>query len=299
MRPAFVFEAGSELLAEHTDVETSDIQVVVVGSDGKEPKITRTFRWIADDDDVKGMLLYSQPKWSADSARVFYLRSLDEVAYVGSMDIATGKTEAHAFTTSMFWALSPDGKWIAAPLEGEVTFCRTDGSMSKYFRISTGAEGDGDADNMFVSWTSDNKRILIATERGFVVVGSQTGRRRAYKDAGAEEIRYQTFSADGKRVYYLAVYKAGDEGASHKAVAIREINLDSEAVETVTLLPEIAAGKDEGVGTFSVSPNGQMFLVRGIIEDKDGDEFNALIFFDGQKRKVVKTDPWLKELVSK
>ncbi len=33
-------------------------------------------------------------------------------------------------------------------------------------------------------------------------------------------------------------------------------------------------------------------------EDDAGDEFNALIFFDGRKRKVVKTDPWLKELVS-
>lgn len=292
--PAFVFKAGCELLAEHTDVETRDIQLVVVGSDGKEPKITKTLRWIGDDDDVKVTLLYSQPKWSADSARVFYFRSLDEVAYVASLDVATGKTAAHAFATSMFWAVSPDGKWIAAPLAGEVVVCRTDGSASRYFRISA----DGADDNPFVSWTSDSKRILIATESGFVVMSAQSGRRRVYKDDTAEEIAYQTFSADGKRVYYLAVYQAGDEGASEKAVAIRAINLDTDAVETVTLLPEIAAGKDEGVGTFSVSPNGQMFLARGIIADGD-DEFNALIFFDGKKRKVVKTDPWLEELVSK
>ncbi len=298
VRPGFVFEAGSELLVEHTDVETRDIQLVVVGSDGKEPKITRTFRWIADDDDVKGMLVYSQPKWSADSTRVFYLRSLDGVAYVGSMNIATGKTEAHAFTTSMFWAVSPDGRWLAAPLEGEVTFCRTDGSMSKYFRISVGEEDEDGGENMYVDWTSDSKRILLAIESGFVVMDARTGKQRAYKDATAEEIRYQTFSPDGKKVYYLAAYRIEEENTSKKAIAIRAINLDSDAVETVTLLPEIVADKDEGVGTFSVSPNGQMFLVRGILADEAGDEFNALIFFDGKKRKVIKTDPWLKELVS-
>ncbi len=298
VRPGFVFEAGSELLAEHDDVETSDIQLVVVGSDGKESKITRTFRWVADDDDVKGQLLYGQPRWSADSTRVFYLRLLDSVAYVGSLNIATGKTEAHAFTTSIFWAVSPDGRWLAAPLEGEVSLSRTDGSMSKYFRVSVGQEDEGDGENMYVDWASDSKRILLSIERGFVVMDLRTGKQRVYKDATSEGIRYQKFSPDGKKVYYLAAYQTEEENTSQKAIAIRAINLDSEAVETVTLLPEIVADNDEGVGTFSVSPNGQMFLVRGVLEDEAGGEFNALIFFDGRKRRVVRTDSWLREPVN-
>lgn len=48
----------------------------------------------------------------------------------------------------------------------------------------------------------------------------------------------------------------------------------------------------------AVSPNGQIFLVRSILEDESGDEFSALIFFDGRSRKVVETDSWLKELMS-
>ena len=293
MRPAFVFEAGRELLDEHDKVETRDIQLVMVSSDGKEHKITKTLRWMGDDD-VKSQLLLLQPKWSADSTRVFYMRVLDEIGYVGSLNIATGKTEAHAFTRSAFWAVSQDGQWIAAPLKGEVVFCRTDGSMSRYFGFSGAADND-DGENQFVNWAGDSKRVLLAIENGFVVMDSRTGKQRLYKDASAKEIKYPTFSPDGARVYYLAVYQTGDKEASEKAFAIRGINLESNAVETVTLLPEIASVADDGIGTFSVSPNGRMFLVRSILEDEGGNDFNALIFYDGRRRKVVETDSWLKE----
>jgi hypothetical protein len=296
MRPAFVFEAGMDLLDEYDEVETRDIQLIVVGSDGKEPRITKTLRWMGDDD-VKNQLLFFQPQWSANSERVFYMRVLDSVGYVGSLNIVTGKTEAHAFTMTAFWAVSPDGEWIAAPLKEEVAFCRTDGSMSRYFGFSGAADND-DGENQFVNWAGDSKRVLLAIENGFVVMDSQTGKQRAYEDATAEEIRYPTFSPDGAKVYYLAVYQIEEQEASEKAFAIRAINLESNAVETVTLLPEIASGVDDGLGTFSVSPNGQIFLVRSILEDESGNDFNALIFFDGRRRKVVETDSWLKELMS-
>ncbi len=296
VRPAFVFEAGRDLLDEHDEVETRDIQLVVVGSDGKELRITKTLRWIGDDD-VKNQLLYFQPQWSANSERVFYMRVLDSVGYVGSLNIVTGKTEAHAFTHSAFWAVSPDGQWIAAPLKEEVAFCRTDGSMSRYFGFS-GAADNNDGKNQFVNWAGDSKRVLLAIENGFVVMDSQTGKQRAYEDTTAEEIRYPAFSPDGAKVYYLAVYQIEEQEASEKAFAIRVIDLESNAVETITLLPEIASNTDEGLGTFSVSPNGQMFLVRSILEDESGNDFNALIFYDGRRRKVVETDSWLKELMS-
>jgi len=296
MHPAFVFEAGMDLLDEYDEVETRDIQLVVVGSDGKEHKITKTLRWMGDDD-IKNQLLYFQPQWSANSERVFYMRVLDSVGYVGSLNIITGKTEAHVFTNSAFWAVSPDGQWIAAPLEAEVAFCRTDGSMSRYFGFSGAADND-DGKNQFVNWAGDSKRILLAIENGFVVMDSQTGKQRLYEDATANEIRYPTFSPDGARVYYLALHQTGDEEASEKAFAIRAIDLESDAVETVTLLPEIVSNTDEDMGTFSVSPNGRVFLVRSILEDENGNDFNALTFFDGRRRKVVETDSWLKEPMS-
>ncbi len=169
--------------------------------------------------------------------------------------------------------------------------------MSRYFGFSGAADND-DGENQFVNWAGDSKRVLLAIENGFVVMDSQTGKQRAYEDATAKEVRYPTFSPDSTQVYYLAVYQTGDEEASEKAYAIRAINLESDAVETVTLLPEIASVADDGLGTFSVSPNGRMFLVRSILEDESGNNFNALIFYDGRRRKVVETDSWLKELMS-
>ena len=293
VRPAFVFEAGRDLLGEHDGVETRDIQLVVVGSDGKEPKITKTLRWMGDDD-VKNQLLYLQPQWSADSQLVFYIRVLDDLGYVGSLNILTGQTEAHAFTMTAFWDLSPDGKWIAAPLAGEISFCRIDGSAARYFAVSVSTADGGET---YVNWAGDSKRILLAIKNGFVVMDSQTGTQRVYEDTTAESIKYQTFSPDGTKVYYLAVYQTGDQEASEKAFAIRAVNLESNAIETITLLPEIPSDGDEGLGTFSVSPNGRVFIVRSILEDESGNDFNALIFFDGRSRKVVETDSWLKELI--
>jgi len=49
-------------------------------------------------------------------------------------------------------------------------------------------------------------------------------------------------------------------------------------------------------GRFSISPNGNMVLLRCIIKGKDGGEKSALLFWDGKTQKIVKTDPWLAEI---
>jgi Tol biopolymer transport system component len=290
IQPAFVFAAGQDLLDEDPDAQTLDVELVVVSADGKARKAGRVLRWLGDKD-TRSNVLVLRPRWSADSQRVFYMRTLDKMGYVGSLDIATGRMEAHLFTSSTYWDVSPDGAWVAACLDDALALSRADGSAGRYLRVLTEEEaGEGDRP---LAWAPDSRRVGVFLRTGFMVVDIETGAARRYRDATAEEIGHLTFAADGTKVYYVAKYRpeGGDEG--EKAAAIRAMDLGSEKVETVTLLPEIDADVDETLGAFSVSPDGRMFLVRAVVSDEAGKKASCLIFWDGRKRRVVETESWL------
>ncbi len=290
VQPAFVYEALRDF-ADAEEAEAFEAELVIVGVDDKDRRIERTLKWTIDDND-RAFLLVLRPRWSADSRCVFYVQAFDEMGYVGSLDIATGRAEAHTFASSMLWDVSPDGTRVAACVNDSLAVSRIDKADCRYLGVPVKAE-DESWDERPLTWASDSRRILLTLTTGFIVADVETGRMQTYEDTTAAEIAYPTFSADGTKVLYVAKYKAKDGDENAQAAAIRSMALASGKVETVTLLPEIDAAADNGLGSFSVSPNGRMCLVRGVVKDADGKESSCLIFWDGRKRRVVEIDSWL------
>ena len=295
----FLWEIVKEKISEEKDIETFDVKLIVVRPDGQDKKILRTMKWVGDEDVRVGLIL-SQPQWSPDSSHIFYARSLadGEVYYISSLNLGTDKTEAHLFSSIGTPTVSPDGKWVASLLsrnssdEAIVTVARVDGGAHKYYELDLKM----DKEQMLMlslMWSPDSKDILFAPNEQMHVVNSMTGEVKNYTDPDAKEAAYGIFSPQGDKLYYLAEFEKDDPDSDKEKINLMSMNLKDSKTQVVFEVSKVAGLK--GPGRFSISPNGKMFLFRCIIEGKEGKEKSALLFWDGKKEKVVKTDPWLAE----
>ena len=292
MLPSFLFEIAEEQLDEEEDIETFDVKLMVVTPDAKERKILLEMKWVGEDE--REVMVYMRPAWSPDSKRLFYLRGVKDASYTGSIEIATGKTDAHLLGSIGNPVVSPDGKWVASYLGDDETLIAAsiDGTMCKYVKLDLEFEKEAllMLDVMF--WSPDSKKLFIVAKDSVLhAVDIADGKVEQYTDPDANEIAYFTLSSDGKKMYYIAGL---DEEADFEdqIFSLRYMNLQNKSTGVVfsfSGLPDIG----EGGGRFSIAPNGKVVLLRGIIEDERGDDKSALLFFDGKTKKIVKTDRWL------
>ena len=295
MLPGFIYDAGKGMMEEYDETKPGEVILVVMSWDGTEKKSEKVLQWLKEDD--TGAVIYMQPQWSPDSRRVYYLRLLDEIGYVGSMNIETGDSQGHVFTQPMFWAVSPDGEWIGAALEDTLIVYRTDGKVCNYYAMEISM--DGEVLTRSLGWSPDSEKILFGGKDEFVVVDAETGESIAYKDETAEEVGYPVFSREGDSLIYLAKYSREEVGGSKDIYEVRSMNLDSGEVVCVMIVNKIESGKEQTVGDISFSPDGKTLIVRLAADAKDGkgdDKQSKLIIWDGKEKRVVETDSWLKGL---
>lgn len=292
MLPPFLLDIVKEHIEEEEDSEFFDVKLIVVRPDGKERKILRILKWLGDEED-RTVLMFVMPAWSKDSKRLFYARALDEFFYISSLDIATGQTCAHIFSSLGTIAVSPDGDWVASLLKTDskqflLTLARVDGSSQKYLKLDPNI-GEEELIDAFVelSWSPDSKHILIAPEEEFAIVDVQTGLIRKYRDPDTEKIAHGMFSPDRHKIYYLAVYEGADPNSDDERIFLKYVNQEDGKTQAVFEISELRGV--EGVGKFSVSPDGRIMLLRC----QRVYERSALIFWDGKTRKIVGTDRWL------
>ncbi len=299
----FLWEIVKEKMSEEEDIETFDVKLMVVRPDGQDKKVLRTMKWAGEENgrDSRVRIILAQPQWSPDSSHIFYARSLaaDEVYYIASLNLSTDKTEAHLFSSIATPAVSPDGQWIASLLspngsdEALLAVAQVDGGAHKYYKLDLEMD---DQENLYLTlmWSPDSKHILIAPNEKMCVVNPMTGQVREYRDPDPEHIAYGIFSPQGDKLYYLAGFEKDDPNSDKEKINLMSMNLKdskTQVVFEVSRVPDL-----EGPGRFSISPNGNMVLLRCIMKDKDGGEKSALLFWDGKTQKIVKTDPWLAEI---
>ena len=217
----------------------------------------------------------------------------EDLYYISSLNIDIGEMCAHFFSSSGSFSLSPDGNWIASLLKNEskkflLNIARVDGTMQKYFKLDLEIEEEALLLGLKASWSRDSKYVVVTANEEFGIIDTNTGKMQKYSDPDSEMVAHGTFSPVGDKLFYMAQYDVGEPNSTEEKVALSFVTLNNRKTG-IMFLP-----KFEELGQISVSPNGKMFLVRGTIEDEQGNEKSALIFWDGKTQQVVKTDRWLK-----
>ncbi|MHC4862552.1 MAG: hypothetical protein ACYTEX_00610 [Planctomycetota bacterium] len=147
-----------------------------------------------------------------------------------------------------------------------------------------------------MSWTADSKRIFFHTkEANFYALNVLSGEVEVYTDSDVKQAAYPMLSATENKLYYIAGYEVGEPNSPEQRTSLKYLNIDSQRTQTVFEIPQFAELEGNGGGSFHISPDGKVVLVRGRTKDEDGNEKSTLIFWDGKTKKVVETDSWLIE----
>ena len=293
MMPPFLLEAIKEMSAQQDeDYEIFGMKLMVAAPDGNQRKVLRVMRCTGDKDNTLRQLFFIRPEWSPDSANIFHVRCLSGGYYFASLNRQAGQTQVHLFSTTGQGSVSPDGKWLASLLEGILVLARIDGTTCKYSKM------DEDLEYWLSGWSPDSRKLLITTKETLVVIDHSTGDKQLYVDPDVKLVGYGHFSADGDNIYYFAARKNDDPNLSEPRLDIRSVNLNDKKTTVLFSLPEgvSATIDDDSLTQFSVSPDGRMFLARGVKEGKDGNPKSILLFWDGKTQKIVETDRWLTEI---
>jgi len=297
MLPPFLLEVVKEKLSgELKERNTFNVKLITIRPDASERNVLRIMKWLEEQGGRENLMLI-RPEWSRDSKYLFYARTLDSFYYIGGLNIATGEAYTHLFSSLGTAAASPDGKWITSLSEAGskqllLTLASTDGSVQKYFKLDLHINNDAlKPSNAEISWSPDSRYVLTALGGKFCILDTETGRTQKYRDPDTEKIAYGIFSPDRNTFYYLARYGDADPNSDEDKFSLKCVNLEDGEAKTVF---EVSRFPDLGeVGKFSVSPDGRMVVLRGMIENETGDEKSVLIFWDGKTQKIVETDRWL------
>ena len=296
--PTFVDEQPAS--EESEDCATLDVKLMIVAPDGNEQEVLQVMKWV-NDDDVLEQLMLSRPVWASDSGRIFYVRHLSEEPEfeICSLDLDTGDIQIHVADWIGIPAVSPDGNWVAS-------FCEDNGEGIKTIMLAgiganTGQHVELDLEdneyltgNAGILWSADSRQILVqAEEATFCVIDFTNGNEEQYTDPDANSIAYPVLSPLDKKLYYLAAYQENDVNSPEKVIDLKCMSLEDGQIETVYSLSEIP--ELDGPGCFSISPNGEMVLLRCVIDNELGDDKSSLVLWDGQNRKIIETDSWLIE----
>lgn len=295
MLPSFISKILKEK-SDEEDAETLDVKLIIVSPDGKDKRVLGVMKWVADDE-IRSMLVCMRPVWSPDCKRLFYVRGLDKLFYVSSMELATGKTSAHILSLIATPVLSHDGKWVASYMEDNHTLmvARIDGSLSKYLRLSFEVESEGlwMFDGLF--WSKDSDRLfVVAKDTALHAIDVATGAAEKWIAPDPNHANaYYTQSSARDRLYFVTGLDTEEETSEQQTFTLKRVSLKKKSTGRIFRFqfPEIS--KEGEGGRFSISPNGKTVLVRGIVEDEFEEEKAALIFLDGKMKKVIKTDRWL------
>ncbi|MHC4474395.1 MAG: TolB family protein [Planctomycetota bacterium] len=304
MLPGLLFELLEEQTADE-DMETFDVKLMVASPDGGQRKSLRVLAWggkIGDDDFRKQFMLI-RPQWSPDSRRLFYVRLLESEAegYIASLDVQEDEADAHVFGGVGSYAVSRDGKWVASVLgvgsEGTfATVAQIAGNIQKHYRLEINISIEQTSPFTHMSWTADSKRIFFHTkEANFYALNVLSGEVEVYTDSDVKQAAYPMLSATENKLYYIAGYEVGEPNSPEQRTSLKYLNIDSQRTQTVFEIPQFAELEGNGGGSFHISPDGKVVLVRGRTKDEDGNEKSTLIFWDGKTKKVVETDSWLIE----
>lgn len=283
------------------DCGSLNVKLMIVSPDGNEQEVLQVVNW-ANDDDVLEQLMLSRPVWSPDSGRIFYVRHLSEAPEfeICSLDLDTGEILTYIAGSIGTPAISPDGNWVASFYEyneGIKTIILTGigGNIGQYVelylkdneRLICDAECDAE-----ILWSPDSRKIFVqAEETAFCAIDFTSGNEEQYNDPDASSIAYPVMSLLDNKLYYLAQREGSDANLAKNVIDIKYMNLDSGQIETMFTLSDIPDLDEEG--RFFVSPNGEMVLLRCVIENEVGDDKSALVLWDGQNRKIIETDRWL------
>jgi len=292
MVPSFLLDIAKEKWDKELKArKTYTVKLMAVRPDGKEKKVLRVLKFAGDYDARKGLPAI-QPAWSTDSKSLFYIRVVDDgEGYIAGLDIDTGQTYIHLFSMSGVPLISPDGNWLASWFEDTIILGRIDGTMSRYLKVD-------ELEYSFAVWSPDSKSILLTAKDTFLLIDNNTGDKKLIRDTDVELLGFGRFSPDGESIYYLAGYESDDPNLPQPAFGIKSMNLNNKKTNFLFTIPEqiqvILNG--DTLAPFSVSPDGRMFLVRGLIE-KNNNPTSILLFWDGKKTKIVETAPWLVKIL--
>ena len=286
------------------DLEVVDVKLIVVSADGKERENLCTFPWIVkkgwrEEDDKMHNLELIKPEWSIDSRRIFYARSMQGLYCICSLDLGTDEKYLHLIGSIGTPSVSPDGKWVATLLhqnseECVISIARIDGHAHKYFKLDLHIEDEDLVLNTVMSWSPDSEKILIASGDKLCIFDQQSGACEKYEDPNAESTAYGAFSEDGNKFYYLAARDTNDPNSDEEVISLKYRNLKNRKVGTLFELSEsLQPLKRQGVGKFSISPDGKSALLRCVIEDEGPNERAALLFWNEQGSKIVETNRWM------
>ena len=284
---------------ESEDCENLNVKLMIVSPNGNEQEVLQVVNW-ANDDDVLEELMLSRPVWSPDSARIFYACHLSEAPEfeICSLNLDTGKIQTYLFGSIGTPAVSPDGNWVAS-------FCEDNEGIKTIILAGIGANF-GQYDELYLEdnerlicdaeilWSADSRKIFVQTEEtAFYAIDSTNGNTEQYSDPDANSIAYPVLSLLDNKLYYLAVCEGNDVNSPKEMIDLKCMNLEDGQIETVFTLSEIP--ELNGAGRFSISPNGEMVLLRCVIDTEIGDDKSAFVLWDGQNRKIIETDRWLIE----
>ncbi len=297
--PSILFELVEDFAQEEEETDLVDMKLMLVRPDGSQKKTLHTVKLESDNSGENNSVAFLRPVWAKDCQRIFYVRGFGDIYYVESLDISTGKTCLHLLTSALDIAVSPDGKWIASFTDdnGTLVTGRVDGSMCKYFKLDM--EFDDEYLILFggLFWSPDSRTVfIVGKESSVYAVDITTGQTDLYTDPDANETGYYAMSAEGDKLYYLASSEANVEGLPKGTASLRYTNLSDRCTGTVFTLPQSPeVGGEQGMGVFSISPNGKVVVLRSTIKDDIDVERSVLVFlgFDGKTQKIVKTDRWL------
>ena len=279
--------------------ETLNVNLMIVTPDGAEQQVLQVVNW-ADDEDVLKQLMQSRPVWSPDSGRIFYVRHLSEAPEfeICSLDLYTGEIRTYIAGSTPTPSISPDGNWVASLCEdnNDIKTIRLAGigtNFGQYDELYL-ENNDRSICNTEILWSPDSRKIFVQTEETvFCAVDFANGNIEPYSDPNANSIAHPQLSLLDNKLYYLAVYEGSDVNSPEDVIDLKCMNLDDGQIETMFTLSDISELDEEG--RCSISPNGEVVLLRCVIENEIGDDKSALVIWDGQNRKVIETDSWLIE----
>lgn len=283
---------------ESENCATLNVKLMIVAPDGNEQEVLQVVNW-ANDDDVLEELMLSRPVWSPDSGCIFYVRHLSEAPEfeICSLDLDTGDVRTYIASSTSTHAVSPDGNWVASLCEDNVEGLKT--IMLAGIGTNFGAYAeinleDNERPIAEILWSPDSRKIFVQTEETtFCAVDFSNGNIEPYSDPDPNSIASPVLSLLDNKLYYLAGCEGNDVNSSEDVIDLRCMNLEDGQIETVFSLSEIP--ELEETGRFSISPNGEMVLLRCVIDTEIGDEKSAFVLWDGQNRKIIETDRWLIE----
>ena len=291
----FLWEILEQRFGDQQDAETFEVKLILISPDGRNRKVLSVMEWIGDAE-MREALVYMRPAWFPDSKRLLYARGFDDHFYVGSIELATGRTCAHLPSSVPISALSPDGQWVASYMEDRdlLMVARTDGSLGKCAPLDFAVEEEQLWLSDAMHWSDDCTKLFVPGEDTALYsidLGTGTTTQWITPDPCSADAYY--LQPPNRNALYCLTYHDDENAAEEQVVTLRRIDVKGRTTSRLLefRLPEISSEGPDAV--FSIAPDGRTVLARYIVDSELGEGKTVLAFYHADGKKLVETDRWL------